>query len=482
MHTTTSTLEYALPKATCPEKRDHLESRVWSFALAGDIVFTFGSLFIATILMTSFSPVATVAVGSALMQSVLPVLVFGTITMVVLQMFSGLYSRDALFKRRRVAGTLNNVATWLVLMGSLTLLLQTEPPISLQFVLLGTAILGATLTGWRWWFANMLHRHQACEDVRKNVAVVGWNDQVAKLYQSFREGEAANYNIVACLPVSDPDVEMPVDVARLKSHDDLERLLQAHRIDSVLVADPSMSADDKMSLQQLCGREFVEFMAIPEMLGVLPSGLRMDVVAGVPMIVGDQLPLEDPTNRAIKRAFDVVFGTIGLICAAPIIALFAAIVYKESPGPVFFRQTRLGKSGKLFSIIKIRSMKLNADKLGSWSTKNDNRRLKIGSLMRKLNIDELPQFWNVIRGEMSIVGPRPELPENISNFKHEIRHYNMRHFVKPGITGWAQINGWRGDTCLTKRVEHDLAYMERWNPWFDAYIMARTLNANKNAY
>ena len=151
-------------------------------------------------------------------------------------------------------------------------------------------------------------------------------------------------------------------------------------------------------------------------------------------------------------------------------------VYLESPGPVFYKQIRLGENGRRFKIIKIRSMRLDAEKEtgAKWCTEDDPRRLQVGEFMRKHNIDELPQFWNVLKGEMSLVGPRPERPELIDGFKHEISYYNVRHLVKPGITGWAQVNGWRGDTSLESRIACDIEYIERWNLWFDIYICLKT--------
>jgi lipopolysaccharide/colanic/teichoic acid biosynthesis glycosyltransferase len=168
----------------------------------------------------------------------------------------------------------------------------------------------------------------------------------------------------------------------------------------------------------------------------------------------------------------------------PLIAVFGTIVYLESPGSIFYRQRRLGRNGMPFDIIKIRSMKLDAE-IGTgacWAKKDDPRRLKIGAFMRKWNIDEVPQFWNVLKGEMSLVGPRPERPELIENFKQDIPHYNARHNVKPGITGWAQVKGLRGDTDLSERIRADLFYLENWNLLLDFQIMAMTFLHRDNAY
>jgi lipopolysaccharide/colanic/teichoic acid biosynthesis glycosyltransferase len=160
------------------------------------------------------------------------------------------------------------------------------------------------------------------------------------------------------------------------------------------------------------------------------------------------------------------------------------MVWLESRGAVFYRQRRTGIIGKSFDIFKIRSMKLDAEagKGAQWCQENDPRRLRVGAFMRKYNIDEVPQFWNVLKGEMSLVGPRPERPELIQNFKHQIPHYNARHHAKPGMTGWAQINGLRGDTDLAERIKYDLWYMENWSLFLDFQIMFMTFFKRDNAY
>ena len=252
----------------------------------------------------------------------------------------------------------------------------------------------------------------------------------------------------------------------------------------VILSDLDCMRSEIVALANVCEKEMVQFKVIPSYFQILVSGLHLETVNGVPVLGVSQLPLDKLPNIVLKRTIDIVGAIAGLIlCVLPLISIFAAIVYLESPGPIFYRQRRLGQRGMEFDIIKIRSMRLDAEKDGQpgWTTANDPRRLKIGAFMRKWNIDEVPQFWNVLKGEMSLVGPRPERPELILNFKEEIPHYNARHNVKPGITGWAQTKGLRGDTDLTERIKCDLWYLENWNVLLDFQIMFMTFVKNDNA-
>jgi exopolysaccharide biosynthesis polyprenyl glycosylphosphotransferase len=198
----------------------------------------------------------------------------------------------------------------------------------------------------------------------------------------------------------------------------------------------------------------------------------------------EALPLTGYRNRFAKRSVDIAGALVGLSVAVPLIVVFGALVYWESPGPILYKQRRIGRKGREFHILKIRSMKVNAEAEGKaqWAQANDQRRLKIGAFMRKWNIDEVPQFWNVLTGEMSLVGPRPERPELIARFKSRIPHYQARHIYRPGITGWAQVNGWRGNTDLEERIRHDIWYLEHWSLWLDFRIMLQTFYKRENAY
>lgn len=193
-------------------------------------------------------------------------------------------------------------------------------------------------------------------------------------------------------------------------------------------------------------------------------------------------PIDRLHNRIAKRVIDVVGASVGLLLACPFAYVFGLIHCRRSPGPIFYRQKRIGKDGREFAIWKIRSMDVFAEKDGPrWAEENDPHCTPIGSFMRHRNIDEIPQFWNVLKGEMSLVGPRPERPIFVSRFIKEIPNYSARHSCLPGMSGWAQINGWRGNTSVLKRTNFDTWYIENWSLALDLHIIFKTLFAYKNA-
>jgi exopolysaccharide biosynthesis polyprenyl glycosylphosphotransferase len=205
----------------------------------------------------------------------------------------------------------------------------------------------------------------------------------------------------------------------------------------------------------------------------------------VPVININDVPLQG-LNAIVKRTFDIVISGLALFVLSIPLALIAALVKLTSRGPVFYQQERMGLDGKSFTIVKFRSMENDAERHTGpvWTVQNDPRVTPLGKFMRKSNIDELPQLWNVLRGDMSIVGPRPERPHFVEQFKHKIPQYMLRHKVKAGLTGWAQVNGWRGNTPLEKRIEYDLYYIENWSVRLDLKIMWLTLFTvfHKHAY
>jgi exopolysaccharide biosynthesis polyprenyl glycosylphosphotransferase len=265
----------------------------------------------------------------------------------------------------------------------------------------------------------------------------------------------------------------------------LEGILRNNGVSVAVLTEPeSLQREGVSFVAQTCEKEHVQFKMVPHFFDILISGIRPDNIGGIQLLGVNCLPLSGFRCRVVKRMVDIAGALVGLALSAPLIAVFGALVYWESPGPVLYRQIRQGRNGRLFYIFKLRSMHVNAESHGKaqWASQDDNRRLRIGAFMRKWNIDEVPQFWNVLKGEMSLVGPRPERPELIARFKTKIPHYQARHLYRPGMTGWAQVNGWRGNTDLEERIRHDIWYVENWNIWLDFRIMLQTFISRENAY
>ena len=207
----------------------------------------------------------------------------------------------------------------------------------------------------------------------------------------------------------------------------------------------------------------------------MPSNPQFDDLDGIPLMNIRRIPLDNWVNAFLKRLLDVVGSLVLIIFSSPLMLIAAVGVKLSSPGPVIFTQERIGRNKKPFRMYKFRSMRVNDRQDTGWSRDRDDRKTKFGAFIRKCSIDELPQFFNVLKGDMSLVGPRPEVPYYVEQFKDEIPLYMVKHQVRPGITGWAQVNGLRGDTSIKARVEHDIFYIEHWTLGFDIRILFMTL-------
>ena len=269
------------------------------------------------------------------------------------------------------------------------------------------------------------------------------------------------------------------DLPLLGGFDDMSSLLERLRPDEVVAA---MEPEDFPWTRELiaaCESAGVRLSIIPFYADYMPSNPQFDDLNGIPMLNIRHIPLDNWVNAFFKRAMDVVGSALLLLVSSPVMLLCAVGVKLSSPGPVIFRQKRIGKDKKPFWMYKFRSMRLNDIQDTGWSRKTDDRRTPFGAWMRKCSLDELPQLWNVLRGEMSLVGPRPELPHYVEQFRDEVPLYMVKHQVRPGITGWAQINGYRGDTSIKGRIEHDVYYIEHWSLLFDLQILFTTVFRGK---
>lgn len=390
--------------------------------------------------------------------------------LLLLLSLSGIYSGSLLLAGQRVVTRMARACmVWLGGSLSFTLFFLSQPHLARLSVALSVTGAGAfaILVGWRIGFHRWVAHSPWSTRLRHRVLFVGWNDDARHLAGAFAAGRPPGYEVVGYV--------VREDIPAAGGISNLSRILHDKPVDIVIVADGDLPNAEVARLEKLCEEEMVQFHLVLSCMRTLICGTSVDVIGGVPVLGTSKLPLDRFCNGSVKRAMDIAGAAAGLILGAPLIAIFGLWVYLESPGPVFYRQCRLGWNGRPFHIIKIRSMRLDAEKDGvGWTTKNDPRRLAIGAFLRKWNIDELPQFWNVLKGDMSLVGPRAERPELIRIFQKEIPHYNVRHSVRPGMSGWAQVNGFRGDTDLTERVRYDLYYIENWSILFDIKIMVRT--------
>jgi exopolysaccharide biosynthesis polyprenyl glycosylphosphotransferase len=263
-------------------------------------------------------------------------------------------------------------------------------------------------------------------------------------------------------------------------------VLQQEQIDQLYVALPLEAHGQMLDVIGAASRECVDVRVVPDLLQFIALRARLEDLDGVPIINISGVPLEG-FNGALKRVIDIVASVAALVVLALPFAVIAIIIRWTSPGPVFYRQERMGLDGHPFLVFKFRSMYHDAERETGpvWTRKDDPRRTPLGTLLRRFSLDELPQLYNVLRGEMSLVGPRPERPFFVEQFKQRFPQYMLRHKVKSGMTGWAQVNGWRGDTSIEKRIEYDLYYIENWSVGLDLKIMWLTLAKglfHKHAY
>lgn len=320
---------------------------------------------------------------------------------------------------------------------------------------------------------------------QKHCIIIGANDISYELIKKINKNKHWGYSISGII---DNKTSENFGIYKiLGKFNDLENVLSKSRIDIVFIAIEASEFIDLGYLIKVCEKYGVKTNIIPYYQKYVPARPYMDELDGLTIVDTRYVPLDNHFLAFIKRTFDICFAIFAIFITSPIMILSVIMIKLTSPGPIIFKQERVGLDRKNFYMYKFRSMKVQTDdeEKDKWTTINDPRKTKWGSFMRKTSIDELPQFFNVLKGDMSIVGPRPERPFFVDKFKDEIPRYMIKHQVRPGITGWAQISGFRGDTSIEGRIEHDLYYIENWNFVFDLKIIFLTIFKgiiSKNAY
>jgi exopolysaccharide biosynthesis polyprenyl glycosylphosphotransferase len=454
------------------------ETTLPALLLGGDVVVAFGGLTLGWWLRYR-SPLGLIGieVPDALFAAYLPLLIMGVIFLVAAFAQQGLYDGRMLLRKQQSLNLLaRGMVFWVLVYLAFSLVIKFEPPISRLFVVIAAVVTLVLLWLWREIFYRVITGAALLPRLQRRVAILGWNPAAASLVQEIGRGRAHPYAIVGCI---DDGTHPPMNPLRaLGSIDELGAVLQAERIDVLLAANLDIPAERLRGITAVCEQAYVEWKVVPAAFPIFLTGLRLQTVGSVPVIGVEDLPISRLFNRTAKRLVDIIGALVGLAVSAPVIAALAAWIKLESPaGPVFFRQTRVGAGHRAFTLYKLRSMRPDAaasDDVHQSTRAGDPRLLRIGAFLRRWNLDELPQYWNVLRGDMSLVGPRPERPHHVEQLSAVIPHYLPRHLVKPGMTGWAQVNGLRGDTDLAERIRYDIFYIENWSLWFDGQILLLT--------
>ena len=309
----------------------------------------------------------------------------------------------------------------------------------------------------------------------KHVLLIG-SGNLARSYLEKIETELdMGYHPLGYIAEKEGDLKIPY----LGGYDRLEDILEEKKPDEVVSAVDAGEFEHTPQIVAACEKTGCKLSAIPIYAEYLSSSQQIDDLDGIPLLNMRRIPLENIGNAFLKRAFDILLSALILILFSPLMLITAIGVKLSSPGPVIFAQKRIGLNKKPFLMYKFRSMRVNTRQDTAWSGVEDNRRTAFGSFIRKYSIDEFPQFWNVLRGDMSLVGPRPEIPFFVEQFKEEVPRYMIKHLVRPGITGWAQVNGLRGDTSIPERIRYDIYYIEHWSFGFDLKILFLTIFGGK---
>lgn len=322
---------------------------------------------------------------------------------------------------------------------------------------------------------------------RKYILLVGMTKATHRFLHHVSMHQDMGYHVLGYLTSQRADeLQPPQDVACLGSIAQLDDVLREHIIDHLFFTLPSDDSQLILSLMEVAESHGVHAMLVPNFLDILPSRPKFDEFAGLPIVDTRYIPLDDALNTMIKRLFDIVFSILVLTIGSPLLLILALLVRLSSSGPILYKQQRLGRNRRTFTMYKFRTMYPSQDEdHPGWTVPQDPRCTTIGQFLRSTSLDELPQFFNVLRGDMSVIGPRPEQPYYVEQFREDVPRYMIKHRVRPGITGWAQVNGLRGDTSISDRIEYDLRYIENWSLTWDLRIVGLTIwkgFRHKNAY
>ena len=321
----------------------------------------------------------------------------------------------------------------------------------------------------------------------KHILLVGYSRAAEEYISRINANPQWGYVVRGILDNHVPAGTSYKGVMVLGTIENLEVVLPLSHLDEIAVTLSLADYDILEQIVSLCEKTGVHTKFIPDYYSLIPNKPYTEDLNGLSVINIRYVPLTNTINKMAKRTVDIIGSACGLLLLSPLLLVLATLVKTSSKGPIIFKQERVGLHNKKFYMYKFRTMEVQteAEEQKGWTVKNDPRVTKVGAIMRKTSLDELPQLWNILIGDMSIVGPRPERPQFVEKFKEEIPRYMIKHQVRPGLTGWAQVNGYRGDTSIRRRIECDLYYIENWSMFLDIKIMFMTVFkgfVNENAY
>jgi exopolysaccharide biosynthesis polyprenyl glycosylphosphotransferase len=329
---------------------------------------------------------------------------------------------------------------------------------------------------------NWLRRRGLWSD---RLLIVGTGDVGRMILQKVRQMPRLGYEVVGFIDGDDPPVTEIMGVPVLGGIDDIPELIKTHEIEEVIIGRPELAHQQVLAIISRCERGQVGIKIFPDLFQIIATELSIGDLGGLPLLTVRDVALRG-WRLTLKRSVDLLGSAVGLVLLSPVLMLIAAAIKLDSPGPVFYAQERMGLDARPFWCLKFRSMRTDAEAHGpGWTVESDPRVTRLGRLIRRFSVDELPQLINVFVGDMSLVGPRPERPVYVDQFRRSIPRYMDRHREKAGMTGWAQVNGLRGDTSIAERTKYDLWYIENWSLWLDFKIILRTvfgLFGDRHAY
>ncbi len=446
--------------------------------LIGDLLATSAAFFVAYWLRFVFEihPVT---------KGLPPLFMYLRLLPVVLVLYPVVFYFQGLYHRRRMRSRFDEGMRVMMAVMLATVLLTAgltfyrPPDFTYSRLFLAVfAVADAVLVSlFRWGIGAGLARIRRSGGNLQRVLVIGAGDLGRQVVERLEVHKEFGFSVVGFLDDDPGRQQRKIQgVPVLGTTEELESVVAGHRVDQVMIALPLAAHYRTVQLIRRAGQLLVDIKVVPDVLQYYTMRAGIEDLDGLPLINLTQIPLQG-WNQIVKRAFDIAGSAALLLATSWLFPIIAWLIKREDGGPVFFSQVRTGLDGRSFELFKFRSMRVDAEGDGEahWTRTRDSRVTRVGEVLRRTNLDELPQLYNVLRGDMSLVGPRPEQPKFVERFRSRYPAYNVRHRVRAGLTGWAQVNGLRGDTSIRQRIVHDLYYIENWSLGLDMRILWRTL-------